>query len=325
MRCVAFRIHTLAAATFATVAVAASGTRSAGAVDGPIELGRVRWGRDVDAGFARARQTGQPVLLLFQEIPGCATCVGFGSGPLCNPLLVDAIETEFVPVAVYNNRDGTDAATLKRFGEPAWNNPVVRFFAPDGSELLERRDGIWDTSGLAARMVDALRAAARPVPNYLTVAEQEAAAVQAQRATFAMHCFWQGEAALGALDGVVGTRVGWLDGREVVEVHYLPQRLDYTTLVARAIALDSAQRVFAHTDSQFEAAQKQLGDRVVRSNDVARDADESDRKWHLQRWRLSTLSLTPTQAARVNADLARGDDGMRWLSPRQRKRSEASN
>ena len=164
----------------------------------PIELGRVHWGRDVDAGFARARDTGRPVLLLFQEIPGCATCVGFGRGPLSHPLLVDAMETEFVAVAVYNNRPGTDAAALQRFREPAWNNPVVRFFAPNGNELLERRDGIWDAAGIAERMIDALRQAARPVPGYLAVAAQEVAQSRAERATFGMHCFWQGEAALGA-------------------------------------------------------------------------------------------------------------------------------
>lgn len=43
-----------------------------GAQDGaaPVELGAVAWERDHDAAFARARTSGRPVLLLFQEIPG---------------------------------------------------------------------------------------------------------------------------------------------------------------------------------------------------------------------------------------------------------------
>ena len=36
----------------------------------PIELGSVAWGRDHDAAFLEARESGRPVLLLFQEIPG---------------------------------------------------------------------------------------------------------------------------------------------------------------------------------------------------------------------------------------------------------------
>jgi hypothetical protein len=37
---------------------------------GPVELGAVAWERDHDAAFARARSSGRPLLLLFQEIPG---------------------------------------------------------------------------------------------------------------------------------------------------------------------------------------------------------------------------------------------------------------
>ena len=36
----------------------------------PPELGRVRWGRDLDAALARCREDGRPVFLLFQEVPG---------------------------------------------------------------------------------------------------------------------------------------------------------------------------------------------------------------------------------------------------------------
>lgn len=36
----------------------------------PVELGRVRFGRDLAAGLAAARDRRLPVLLLFQEVPG---------------------------------------------------------------------------------------------------------------------------------------------------------------------------------------------------------------------------------------------------------------
>lgn len=38
--------------------------------EGPVELGRVDWLRDYEAGVARAEETGRPMLLLFQEVPG---------------------------------------------------------------------------------------------------------------------------------------------------------------------------------------------------------------------------------------------------------------
>ncbi|MFT7462722.1 MAG: hypothetical protein ACI9EF_001064 [Pseudohongiellaceae bacterium] len=39
-------------------------------VEQPIELGTVRWERNHDTAFARAKQADTPVFLLFQEIPG---------------------------------------------------------------------------------------------------------------------------------------------------------------------------------------------------------------------------------------------------------------
>ncbi|XAL99692.1 hypothetical protein OT109_19200 [Phycisphaeraceae bacterium D3-23] len=38
--------------------------------DGPIELGRVDWIRNYEEGVAQAEETGKPMLLLFQEVPG---------------------------------------------------------------------------------------------------------------------------------------------------------------------------------------------------------------------------------------------------------------
>lgn len=36
----------------------------------PVEVGMVKWGRDLDAALARSNESGKPVLLLFQEVPG---------------------------------------------------------------------------------------------------------------------------------------------------------------------------------------------------------------------------------------------------------------
>ncbi len=134
----------------------------------PIEAGDVRWGRDFDAALNDSAKTGKPVLVLFQEIPGCSGVRQFGREVLTNPSLVRAIETEFYPVLVYNNRSGgMDEELLKRYREPAWNYQVIRFLDAEGRDVIPRRDRIWTTGGVASRMIEALRAAKRPIPPYL--------------------------------------------------------------------------------------------------------------------------------------------------------------
>jgi hypothetical protein len=145
-------------------------------IENPIEVGDVRWGRDFDAALEGSAKTGKPILVLFQEIPGCAGVQKFGREVLTNPLLVEAIENEFIPVFVYNNRKGgMDQKLLKRFQEPAWNYQVIRFLNAAGYDIIPRKDRIWTTSGVASRMIEALMAANRPFPKYLkdlTKAEQ---------------------------------------------------------------------------------------------------------------------------------------------------------
>ena len=55
---------------------------------------------------------------------------------MSHPLLADLIEQEFVPCVINNRGDrgslGENDATLKLFGEPMLNNPVVRFLNSAG-------------------------------------------------------------------------------------------------------------------------------------------------------------------------------------------------
>ena len=137
-------------------------------IKNPIEVGDVQWGRDLDAALEDSAKTGKPVLVLFQEIPGCSGVQKFGREVLTNPSLVEAIENEFFPVLVYNNRNGgLDEKLLKRFQEPAWNYQVIRFINAEGRDIIPRKDRIWTINGVASRMIEALTAADRSVPDYL--------------------------------------------------------------------------------------------------------------------------------------------------------------
>lgn len=97
----------------------------------------------------------------------------FGLEVLTNPSLVEAIENEFYPVLVYNNRaGGMDEQLLKRFNEPAWNYQVIRFLDANGRDIIPRKDRIWTLSGVASRMIEVLTIANRPVPEYLKALTQ---------------------------------------------------------------------------------------------------------------------------------------------------------
>jgi len=289
----------------------------------PVELGRVRWSSDLDAALARSRAEGRPVLLLFQEIPGCETCRDFGQGPLSHPLLVEAIESGFLPVAVHNNRPGADAEVLKRFQETAWNNPVVRFLDADGGDLVPREEGVWTTAGLAARMTAALRAAGRPVPGYLELLAAEKPPAVKRKAVFAMHCYWEGEAALGGLDGVLSTRPGMLRDQEVVEVVFDPARLPFADLVKKASGLDCADTVFARNEKDEAAARSGGAKKIVRTDAQPREVKAGDHHYYLGQSPLRFLPLTRLQVLRVNRELGTGGDPGIWLSPLQKKLAAA--
>jgi hypothetical protein len=284
------RMHRLVAAALFAAPLCAQ----TAAVNPEPELGTVRWQRDFDAGLAAAAQARKPVFLLFQEIPGCGTCTGFGKDVLGHALLVPAIEQCFVPVVVRNNVDGKEAAVRERFAEPAWNNPVVRFVDANGDDLLPRKDGVWDVHGIATRMVDALQKAKRPVPGYLLVARDESDA-KVERAVFEMHCFWEGEAALGALDGVVATRSAFVDGAEVVEVTFRPAVLTKAKLTEAA---------------QGKSCKPVTGGEL-------KVAPASDQQHALGGTPYGKLALTPMQRTKVHAALTLGTDANVWLTPAQ--------
>jgi hypothetical protein len=263
----------------------------------PVEAGSVKWGRGLDAALAASKATGKPVFALFQEIPGCAGCQQFGREVLSHPRLVEAIETEFVPLLIHNNKDGKDAEVLRRFREPAWNYQVVRFLSAAGGDIIPRRDQVWDTGGIARRMIATLEKAKRPVPDYLRLLAAEHAA-GLREAVFSMHCFWTGEMELGRIEGVVTTEAGFADGSETVRVRYDPGVLDVTKL---------------------NAAAQQRGMSQVRATAAFRSAPATDQKKQMEGTNLRSLGLSPAQATKANAWIrADPSKALEFLSPTQK-------
>ncbi len=291
-------------------------------IDDAVELGTVRWTRDLAAAQKKSAESGKPIFVLFQEVPGCQTCQDFGQQPMSHPLIVEAIEDHFIPVLVYNNREA-DAQTLKDFQEPSWNNPVVRYLDSNRNDVIARKDGVWTTRGTAERMVAALKAAGRTVPAYLQMMMAPSAT---ERASFAMHCYWEGEAKLATIDGVLETQSAWRGNLETVELTFDPQVVDYGKLLQEAQKFDCASKVYTHSSRQHKTAAAAVGDNAVPADSSRmRPAKLSDQLYYLRNSSYRHLPLTKLQAIKINGLLLPGardnDTGARigkLLSPRQR-------
>jgi hypothetical protein len=282
----------------------------------PIELGQIPWVRDLPKALAKSKSSGRPVMLLFDEVPGCGTCKQFGAGPLSHPIVVDAAGL-FTTAVVYNNVAGDEEKILKKYEEPTWNNPVVRFIDSTGKDLIARHTDDYSTGGLLRAMVAALRASNQTVPEYVALVEAEYNPKKKETATFAMHCYWEGEQKLGKLDGVIATRIGMLDNLEVVEIDFDSAVLGYQALVEQAKKQDCAHRVFARNDAQVSVAKGIVGDAVTRSNTTVDTSTQQ--QYHLSKTpEYHYLPLTQLQATKVNAAIADGQSPDAFLSPGQR-------
>lgn len=230
--------------------------------------------------------------------------------------MVEAIEDNFVPVLIYNNKE-VDAKILKRFNEPSWNNPVTRFLDADLGDVIDRQDRVWTLNAMAKRMVAALKAAERDIPAYLAMLAEKPA--RTQKATFAMHCYWEGEGNLGRIDGVFNTHSAWIASLEVVEVEYDPDQVSYEKLVTTAQSMECASKVFTHTDSQMEVAEKLVGRDAVAAPKNSRAAKLSDQKYYLRNTAaVRNLPLTKLQSTKINARLGARAEFEDLLSPRQK-------
>ena len=262
-----------------------------------IELGQVEWLRDYDQALKQAEESQKPVFILFQEVPGCATCRNYGQNVLSNPLIVEAIENCFVPLAIHNNKGGKDREILDLYREPSWNNPVVRMVDAQGVDLIDRVSGNYTAPGLTTAMIKALEKANKSVPTYLDLLNQELQAKTSgniQQQHYKMYCFWSGEGHLGQAEGVIATKPGFMNGYEVVEVLYDASKISEK-------ALDH------HAKS---------GNCSPLTN-KANFRPDIDPQYYLKHSNFRYLPLTPLQRTKINSALGHKKSGTAYLSPQQ--------
>lgn len=262
----------------------------------PEELGQVHWIRDLELGRAEAQKSGKPILILFQEVPGCSNCTRYGNSTLSHPLIVEAIETYFVPVCIFNNKGGKDAEALKIFNEPAWNNPVVRIVRTDNQDVVLRMPNFNSALQLVNGMRRALDLSGVEAPRYLELLEEELSARESglQTATFSMYCFWTGEGVFGAIPGVIETEPGFQDGKEVVKVQYDP------AVISRADLERQTQ------PKNMTSCAKNEGFRIDR-----------EPKYYLAQTDYRYIPMSSLQACRANSLVGKNQSPDNLLSPRQ--------
>ena len=199
----------------------------------PEELGKVRWLRNLDQALQQSKQSSKPILLLFQEVPGCLTCKRYGNVVLSHPLIVEVIEDNFVPLAIFNNKPGNDASVLRYYDEPSWNNPVVRMITSDKKDIQPRLNAKYQPSDLVQYIISGMKQLNKPIPSYLQLLFEELEAEEngVEKTTLSMYCFWTGEKELGKLNGVVKTEAGFMDNREVVNVYFDPSSISLEEIV----------------------------------------------------------------------------------------------
>lgn len=259
------------------------------------ELGEVAWVRDFERGRTAASEQGKPILLLFQEVPGCSTCVNFGQDVLSHPLMVELIAGHFIPVAIFNNLPGKDAEILRRFDEPSWNNPVVRFLGPDGTDLVPRLADRYDAIGLHEKIAASLDKLGKDLPGYFRLLGRDLLVESglARSAVYTTPCFWSGETSLAQHPAVVTTEAGWIDGEEVV-------RVDFDPRAASRSELDG----YARTEGfgPLEGA-------PFRSDD--------EPQFYLRKHAARHLPLTPAQRTQINLAVPYRTPLADLLSPQQ--------
>ncbi|MBK9109434.1 MAG: thioredoxin family protein [Saprospiraceae bacterium] len=277
----------------------------------PPELGKVKWLRDLEEAQQRSIQTNKAIFILFQEVPGCMTCKNYGSNVLSHPLVVEAIETYFVPLCIYNNKSGKDASSLAKFGEPAWNNPVIRIVDHQFQDVVKRLSGNYSVFGITSQINAFLIKKGIVIPEYLRLLEEEAKANETGKETIymQMYCFWSGEKLYAKLKGIVSTNAGYMQGNEVVEIEYDPRMIHPDEIIRYGKKHQIADKIYLKT-------QQKISEQILISEATIFKPDAQN-KYYLYHTDYKYIPMMPIQATRSNSLLSEKQFVDHLFSPRQ--------
>lgn len=285
------------------------------AVENPIELGLVRWERSYENALNKSKEEGKPIFIFFQEVPGCSTCSSYGKEVMSHPLIVEAIETHFIPLCIYNNKSGEDTRILNKYQEPAWNNPVVRIVGSDDKDIIDRVSSTYSIGGLTDALVRAMYKKKIKVPEYLSILHTETNSYEKDELVLGMYCFWSGEKAMASITGVRETEAGFMGGKEVVKVKFDPAIISKKELITKAKKANCADLVFTNDKDIYE----------VTTRKIENFKKDPETKYYLFNSKYKSIPMTPLQSLRVNYELSQNGNPEYLFSPRQLALLQRSN
>jgi peptide methionine sulfoxide reductase MsrA len=282
----------------------------------PVELGKINWLRNYDEAVALSEKSNKPIFILFQEVPGCSTCSRFGFGPLSDPFLVEAIEDNFVALAIHNNKRGEDARILKQFNEPSWNNPVVRIVNAKGKDIVPRMANRWSPEDLLSTVIAGVEKSQGDVPMYLSMRlAEEQGRDNIKEANLSMYCFWTGEKEISKIDGVLSTEAGFMHGREVVKISYDASQVTLPNIVKAAEKVNCADAVYVEDDYDLAEVRKFTDVKNVKK--ASSYHKDKEVKYYLSKSNYRFIPMSKYQQAKVNAAIGSQQNPNQYLSPRQ--------
>lgn len=261
-----------------------------------IELGKVTWLRDYHEALNKSKVTQKPVLLFFQKIPGCSTCVNYGRDVLSHPLMVEFIENEFVPLAIYNNIEGKDREILNLYNEPTWNNPVSHFINADGKDIIPKLANNYHPLSLYYKLVETLLTLKKDMPSYALLLEEDLKIKYNGYVQIIIEtpCFCSGETTMAQHPAVKYTEAGWIGNKEVV-------KLFYDTDVAPL--------------NELNAFAKKEGFYLVDNHEAYRI--DKDPQYYISRSNYKYLPLSKRQRTLINVMIPYKGNPSQFLSPKQ--------
>ncbi|SEC94643.1 Thioredoxin-like [Tenacibaculum sp. MAR_2009_124] len=261
-----------------------------------IELGKVSWHRDYNLALNEAKKLNKPIFILFQEVPGCRTCVNFGIDALSHPLMVELIESKFVPLAIFNNIKGKDREVLEYYGEATWNNPVVRIVNTNGKDIVEKLSNNYNPLSLYNKMEMVLLQLGSQILPFMKIVEDELILNYGNigEVIYETPCFWSGETSLIQYNGVLTTEAGWVGYKEVVKVQFNKELTSLEKL--NEYALDQG---FYLIDS------------------VENYRIDKTPQYYISKSNYKYLPLSPVQRARINKAIPYKDNPSQYLSSKQ--------
>ena len=121
-----------------------------------------------------------------------------------------------------------------------------------------------------------------------------------KRATFSMYCYWTGEATLGKIPGVKQTKIGHLDGKEIVEVMYDPKKTNPGEMAKALKNYNSFYSLLYRNDQEKDEALQSLSEGDVKSASDNAHFIAPKHSLKVKYPKIYNLDLTEDQAIKLN-------------------------